>query len=522
MRPDLTEPFIVTAKAVIRGVDSKGQAEIVDDAGIFIERGRVIEIGGAASLVEKHRGVRVEAQPSCIAMPGLINAHHHSGLTPLQLGVPFYPLELWLPRFMGMRHVDPRLDTLYSAIEMLESGTTTVHHIQGGTYGPSSTWGATADAIISAYREIGMRVSYSFMIRDQNQVLFDSDDSFLSMLPPELSAHFRPRLRSSLAPIAEQMSFFVDMKKRWEESDPEAVQMQLAPANLHWCSDAALIEIFRTARSHGVKLHMHLDETAQQAEYARRRTGRSAVAHIAALGCLGPDLTIGHGIWVEESDLDLLAHHRCCICHNASSGLRLASGIAPVNKARAKGVRVALGIDQSGVNDDRDMLQEMRVVWMLHREPGLFRQRPSTVDVFQMATENGAATTNFEGMIGRLDPGRGADIVLVDWATVSEPYLDQATSLLDALIHRAKSRSVNQVYVAGTLVVDRGRVCRIDRDGAFDGIRNALAKPLTAVEREAREAVEAAMPYIESYYSRQQATCSVATSTYAYNKLVLS
>ncbi|MFW8643237.1 amidohydrolase family protein [Rhizobium beringeri] len=70
-----------------------------------------------------------------IAMPGLVNSHHHFGITPLMQGVPFAPLELWLPQFRAMRQVDVRLDTLYSAIEMLESGTTTVQHINSGLAG---------------------------------------------------------------------------------------------------------------------------------------------------------------------------------------------------------------------------------------------------------------------------------------------------------------------------------------------------------------------------------------------------
>ncbi len=110
-------------------------------------------------------------------------------------------------------------------------------------------------------------------------------------------------------------------------------------------------------------------------------------AHLAQLGCLGPELTIGHGNWVSESDLDLIADCGCTICHNASSGLRLGSGIAPVNAMRKRGIPVALGIDQSNIADDRDMLLEMKLVWALHRGqvysttgqmlPLFFRWRPN-------------------------------------------------------------------------------------------------------------------------------------------------
>lgn len=416
-----------------------------------------------------------------------------------------------------MRAVDPRLDTLYSAVEMLESGTTTVQHIAGGVFGPPDGWEASADAVIASYGEIGMRASFCFMIRDQNQLVYEDDEDFLAKLPDDLAAYFRPRLKAGREPVSEMMRFFVRMKQKYAASSPDSVRIQLAPANLHWCSDNALDEIFGTARQHQVKLHMHLDETRLQAEEARRRTGGSAVAHLAKLGHLGPNLTLGHGIWCTEADLDLLADHQCCLCHNASSGLRLASGIAPVNPARKRGIRIALGIDQSGINDDRDLLQEMRVAWMLHREPGLFQDRPETSDIFKMATEHGAATTGFEGIIGRLDTGKAADIVLIDWQSVAEPYLDDRTSLMDALILRTKSKSVVKVYVGGECVVKDGKVCKIDRHGLMREISAQFAHALTEGEKEAQMMTERLIPHIESWYRGYGETAG--NSRYMFNQI---
>ena len=508
--------FILKTKAVISGVDQNGTPEITEGGALLVRDGKIAAIGMASELIQQNPDLPVEDAAHSVAMPGLTNAHHHSGMTPLQMGVPFAPLEFWLPRFRGMRAVDPRLDTLYSAVEMLESGTTTVQHIAGGVFGPPDGWEASADAVIASYGEIGMRASFCFMIRDQNQLVYEDDEDFLAKLPHDLATYFRPRLKAGREPVSEMMHFFVRMKQKYAGSNPEKVRIQLAPANLHWCSDSALDEIFGTARDHEVKLHMHLDETRCQAEEARRRTGGSAVAHLARLGHLGPNLTLGHGIWCTDADLDLLADQGCCLCHNASSGLRLASGIAPVNPARKRGIRIALGIDQSGINDDRDMLQEMRVAWMLHREPGLFQDRPQTADIFKMATEHGAATTGFEGMIGRLDVGKAADIVLIDWTSVAEPYLDERTSLMDALILRAKSKSVDKVYVAGECVVKDGKVCKIDRDGLMREISAQFAHALTDAEREAQVMTDRLVPHIESWYRDYGETAG--NSRYVFNQ----
>ena len=93
--------------------------------------------------------------------------------------------------------------------------------------------------------------------------------------------------------------------------------------------------------------------------------------YLEDLGLLGPQMTLGHGVWLTEADIERVAETGTMICHNASSNLRLRSGMAPFNHWAARGVRVAIGLDEAGINDDRDMLQEMRLVLRLHRVPGM-------------------------------------------------------------------------------------------------------------------------------------------------------
>lgn len=499
MSADPPPALLIRARAVVRGVAAGGEAEVIEDGAILVRDGRIAAVGPAPALMAAHPDLPIEGGPGLVAMPGLVNAHHHFGLTPLMMGVPFAPLELWLPRFRGMRSVGHRLDTLYAAIEMLESGTTTVQHIQSGLSGPEEGWDRTADAVIAAYGEIGMRVSWSFMIRDRNQLVYDGDVTFLATLPDDVAAHFGAQLDAARAPVARHMAFFEAAAARWRAREPDRVRLQLAPANLHWCSDPTLEAIFDTARRAGAKLHMHLVETERQAAFALARTGRTAVGHLARLGCLRPDLTIGHGIWTTAEDLDLLAEHGCPVCHNASSGLRLGSGIAPVTEMRRRGIPVALGIDQSNVDDDRDLFTEMRLVFALHRGTALFADRPSPAEVLRMATEHGAATTGFSGRIGRLDPGLAADVVLVDWDAVARPFVEPATPLVDALVLRSRKGMVRTVFVAGEAVVRDGRVTRIDRDGVLAEIAARLGEPATAAETRARAMVERLMPALEAH-----------------------
>lgn len=227
--------------------------------------------------------------------------------------------------------------------QMIESGVTTVQHLHSRVNGPAQRIHAAASHVIKAYQDIGMRVSYSFGLRDQNRFVYAPDEQFIARLPADLGAEVAELLRTQAIPLEENFSLFEQLYG--EHRGAERVRIQLAPVNLHWCSDRALTMVKNCADKYDVPMHMHLLETRYQKEYARRRTGATAVRHLQSLGLLGPNLTLGHGVWVTEPDIDLIAETGTCVCHNASSNLRLRSGIAPLNPLAERGVRVAIGLD---------------------------------------------------------------------------------------------------------------------------------------------------------------------------------
>lgn len=506
---------IIEAGTVLCGVGPDGAMQLRHDVGIRVRHGVIAQIGPMNAVGAPGDGLPRYGSRDMIAIPGLVNGHHHFGLTPLMMGVPFAPLELWLPQFRAMRSIGTRLDTLYSAIEMLESGTTSVHHINGGLAGTPEDWAAVTNETLAAYGEIGMRAGFSFMMRDRNVLTYEDDAKVLALLPDNVRDWLTPRLSAQHTPTADYMDFFRRMKRTWAETAPDMVRFNLAPANLHWCSDESLQLIVETARSEGANVHMHLVETERQAIFAWERFGRSAVEHLHALGCLGPELTFGHGNWMSRRDLDLIAECGCTLCHNASSGLRLGSGIAPVNEMRRRGIRVALGIDQSNILDDRDMLSEMKLVWALHRETGMWNDRPDAAAVMQMATEHGAASTGFGKVTGRIEPGRLADIVLLDRSRVERPVVSRRTPVAESVLHRAGKSAIDKVFVGGRLVVDGGRVISIDRDAVMAEIADRLAAPETEAETEAWAMVDAMMPVLDSFHRDNTPTASYRP--YRYN-----
>ncbi len=213
-----------------------------------------------------------------------------------------------------------------------------------------------------------MRVSYSYALRDQNRLVYEADAEFCRWLPPALGAEIADSLTAQTIPLPDHLRLFEDLWEHAGRNGRERVRVQLAPANLHWCTDEALLALRDRSEKFGVGLHMHLVETAYQKEYARRRAGTTALRHLHGLGLLGPRLTLGHGVWLTEVDIDLAAETGTMICHNASSNLRLRSGVAPLNAFTARGVRVALGLDEAGIHAIGLVGQAEVVVDALHRE----------------------------------------------------------------------------------------------------------------------------------------------------------
>jgi 5-methylthioadenosine/S-adenosylhomocysteine deaminase len=178
----------------------------------------------------------------------------------------------------------------------------------------------------------------------------------------------------------------------------------------------------------------------------------------------------------------------------------LRSGVAPLNRFEAKGVNTAIGLDEAGINDDRDMLQEMRMVLRAHREPGMDDRIPTMAQVFRMATVGGAKTTPFGARLGTLEVGKAADMVLIDWSQLSYPYLDEDTPAIDAIVQRAKTDGVKTVIAAGEIIYQDGKFTKVDRDAALKELSALLKKPFTPDELERRKLSKAIFPHVKSFY----------------------
>jgi cytosine/adenosine deaminase-related metal-dependent hydrolase len=223
--------------------------------------------------------------------------------------------------------------------------------------------------------------------------------------------------------------------------------------------------VAQTASELATGIHLHALESPLQRAWDVAFAGGRELERLERLGILGPRSALAHGVWLSDEDIAILARTGTTVVHNSSSNLRLAAGIAPLRRLVAAGVGVALGLDDMGIADDDDMLAEVRMAHALQRVRGEERDpRLSAAGVFGLMWEGGAHVLGAGGAVGRLEPGRRADIVLLDLAALSAPFTASDADIWELLLGRGKAAHVDSVIVEGRVLM-QGRVLQhLDRE----------------------------------------------------------
>ncbi len=486
---------LVRGRYVLARAEHDGSATLLNDAAVAIAAdGSIIETGDYGDLRSRHPSADVIGDGSHFVLPGLVNAHHHGrGVSYLQLGQPDGALETWLNLAWGRKPMDSYLLGLYTLMQQLRSGTTAVMFNQAGPL-------AEAEGTLTAFREVGVRTAFSIGFRSQCFLVYGDDEAFLESLPDDLSQTARAVVEGSRVAFEDNLNLVLDLHERYEKADPERIRILLSPSGYHWADEDSLRRIVDTARENNMGIHTHVLETVYQRLYANRTTGQSPVQRLADLGMVGPGVSYAHCVWVTEDDIRILAETGTGVSHNASSNLRLHSGIAPVRAMLDAGVNVGVGTDSVGINDDDDLLQEIGLSQRLHRVPGLDNRHVTPGELLHMATLGGAKNLTLDDHIGSLEPGKRADIVMLNWDRVSYPYLDSELDPLEVLVSRARGRDVRTVLIDGRIVYDNGEYPMLNVAAITMRIQEALAggPPPEVIAR--RQAAQALDPHIRAYY----------------------
>ncbi|MCH7996670.1 MAG: amidohydrolase family protein [Chloroflexi bacterium] len=473
-------------------------SEVITDGAFYQKDGTIIDVGPYQDLKSRYPGETDIGGDSFLVIPGLVNSHHHGhGITSLQIGGLDDQLEYWMVGNLGHKAVDPYLDTLYASMKLLRSGVTTV--MFNFSQRLAKGLREDCDRVLEAFGPTGQRVAFSLYLENQYRIVAEDEGRFLSRLPSDLAARVKVILDENYISDDDYLSLFQSLHQ--DHNDGYKVNVLLSPANVHWCSDRLLTRMRELATQYHTGIHIHLAESIYEKLIGLKLYGKTPLQHLKDLGFLGPEVSLAHAVWLTREDLDIVGENGLTICHNPSSNLRLKSGIAPVSTMVARGLDVAIGTDSSSINEDEDLLQEMRLAHKLHRPPGVSSPSLDSHQILKMATVNGARATLFED-IGALEEGKRADAVLIRLGNLVEPYLDPDISIVDALIYRGRATDVDTVIIDGKVMLQGGEFVDIDEAAVMKELSEILKRPPTDKERANQQTVQELMPYVTRFYER--------------------
>jgi 5-methylthioadenosine/S-adenosylhomocysteine deaminase len=406
---------------------------------VYIEDNVIREVGEWRS---DERLERLRAQCSFtfdaegkVVIPGLINAHTHLFQTYMRGVSDHLPLAQWLreiiwPLSLVMEPEDFYLAALIGCLENLMSGATYVmdhHYIHTS---PENTAG-----VLKAFMDSGIRghlarggsdLCGEHLLRETGEHVFADTDALLD---------------------------------RWEGAAAGRIHIALGPLNLYACSLEFLEHAARYSQDRGLISHVHVAETSDQIEITRQKFGKRNLELLDEVGLLGDRTQVVHGIWLDDGELEVIRSRQATVVHCPVSNMYLASGVARVPEMRRLGINVALGTDGPGSNNCQDNLEVLKFTACLHKVNELDATLLPPMEVLRMATVNGARGMGRSDDLGSLEPGKKADLVVVD---MLKPHISPVHRASSALVYNANGNDVELVMVDGQVVVEGGECVVVD------------------------------------------------------------
>ncbi len=404
-------------------VTMDGARRVIEDGAVAVADGEIIAVGRAGEVAAAHPGARLLDAGGDLLMPGLVDGHTHLAMTLFRGLADDLPLQDWLERHVWpaerrvLRTETVRWGSRLGAAELVRSGVTTCCDMY-----------FFADEVAAAVEDVGMRAIVA--------------RAYVEGAGPALDRE-----------LAEAEAF----AGRWRGH--ARITPALGPHAPYTVGPDAYRALHALAGRLDVPMATHLAETRDEASAVTDPRGPTPVRHLDALGVLDERLVAAHCVWVDDEDIALLAARGTGVVHCPRSNLKLASGVAPVPDMLAAGVHVGLGTDGAASNNALDLVAEMQTAALVHKGVRLDPLAVPAAEAVTMATIGGARALGMDGLVGSLEPGKRADMVVVGLDD------DRLTPLYDPVSHlayAAAAADVRTVLVDGRVVMEDRRLLTVD------------------------------------------------------------
>ena len=407
---------------------------------VLLEGERIAAVGAAADLMAQHpNATRVEL-PEHVLMPGLINSHTHSAMSLLRgvaddLGLmDWLNNHIWPLEKQWVSHEWTRLGSLFSAAEALRGGVTTLNDMY---FFPE----AMAEAALQA----GIRAAVSINVIDFPTGYGSGPDDY----------------------IAKGLKAYERFKGE------KLLQFTSSPHAPYTVSDENFVKLRDLAEKYDMVMHCHIHETLDEVNGGVQQHGVRPLARLEKLGLMNERMIAVHMVHLTDDEIAMLAKNKVHIAHNASSNLKLASGIARVADLDAAGVNVALGTDGAASNNRQDMFEEIRQAALLAKgstgQPTVVNARRA----LEMATIGGAKALGREADLGSIEVGKLADVIAVD---LSAPECRPVYHPDAQLVYVAAREHVSDVWVQGERVLKQRQLTRFNLSQVLAEVEDTVAK----------------------------------------------
>ena len=403
---------------------------VIENGAVAIDGDRIVAVGAAADVLARFPDSSVRRLYDRLLMPGLVNAHLHSGL--LRGTAEGLPVWDWLRMYIDPMHrvLRPREAEAASWLcyaEAVLSGTTTVvdmwRYMEGAARAASTIGNRT---VMVPY--VGEHPDYDY---------FDSLDDTERLL------------------------------ETWHGEADGRVEVWVGLEHAFYSTEDGHRRAIELARKFGTGFHTHSNEADVELREMQRRYGTRSIQALEKLGLLDASKTLlAHCVWLDDSEIELMAKRGVAVAHNPASNMKLASGYAPVGKLRAAGVAVGIGTDGEKENNNLDMFEEMKFASLLSKFATLDAAALDAWDVMRMATIEGARAIGKGHEIGSIETGKRADIIAVRTNTPRTTPLfgGKDGNLHHNLVHAVRGGDVDLTMVDGRILVEDGHLKTVSID----------------------------------------------------------